>query len=109
MGNIIRTSPNVIREFKFSTLEDAKRYYPDAENEKILLQGVVDLAIIDEDGIVVLDFKTDYTTEESLLLISEKYKSQVKAYGNALSRIYQKPIKSALLYFFSLNRFVEVL
>lgn len=109
IGNKIRTSPNVLREFKFSVLDDAINYYPEAKDEQILLQGVVDLAIIEEDGITVLDFKTDYVSADTLATTTQKYKSQVLAYANALTRIYQKPIKSAMLYFFSLNSFAEVL
>ena len=108
-GKKIQNSNHVIREFKFSVLEDASKYYDDAIDEKVLLQGVVDCAIIEDDGIVVLDFKTDRVTDETLSDAVQKYKSQVCAYANALTRIYNKPIRSALLYFFELNRFVEVM
>ena len=33
---------------------------------------------------------------------------QVQTYAQAMSRIYQKPVKEACLYFFRLNRFVVV-
>ena len=108
-GKHIRDSKNVIREFKFSVLCDVEEFYSEAINEKILLQGVVDLALIEEDGITVLDFKTDYATEDSIHLLSEKYKPQVCAYANALTRIYQKPLKAAKLYFFSVHRYVDVI
>jgi ATP-dependent helicase/nuclease subunit A len=109
LGKKICKSKNVIREFKFSVLCDASQYYPDSTDDKILLQGVVDLALIEDDGITVLDFKTDRATGNSLHILTEKYKPQVRAYVNALTRIYQKPIKSAMLYFFSLNQLVDVL
>ena len=108
-GKHIRDSKNVIREFKFSVLCDVEEFYSEAINEKILLQGVVDLALIEEDGITVLDFKTDYATEDSIHLLSEKYKPQICAYANALTRIYQKPLKAAKLYFFSVHRYVDVI
>ena len=108
-GKRIRSSQDVLREFKFSVLDDAQNYYPDIVGEQILLQGVVDLALIEDDGIVVLDFKTDYVSDDTLSTVVQKYKSQVCAYANALTRIYQKPIKSAILYFFALNRFVDVI
>ena len=109
LGRKIRNCNNVLREFKFSILDDASKYYPDASNEKILLQGVVDCALIEDDGITVLDFKTDRITGDTLDATVQKYKSQVCAYANALTRIYKKPIQSALLYFFELNQFVEVM
>ena len=109
LGKKIRSANNVLREYKFSVLDDAQNYYPAGNDEQILLQGVVDLALIEEDGIIVLDFKTDYVTEKSLSLVAEGYKAQVSAYANALTRIYQIPIKAAYLYFFTLNKLVEVI
>ena len=88
---------------------DGENYDPALAGEKILLQGVVDCAILEEDGITVLDFKTDYVTEQSLMGVTEKYKAQVYAYAQALSRIYQMPIKAAKLYFFHIDQFVDII
>ena len=109
LGKQIQNSKHILREFKFSILDDASKYYDNISDEKILLQGVVDCALIEDDGIVVLDFKTDRITDESMPAIVQKYKTQVCAYANALTRIYNRPVRSALLYFFDLNRFVEVM
>ena len=57
---------------------------------------------------MILDFKTDRIRQEQLSERAEAYKAQVLAYASALSRIYQRPVKSAQLYFFELNQFVEV-
>ena len=108
LGKTLQTHPKVLRDFKFSVLDGAEKYYPDAAGEQILLQGVVDCAMIDGDGITVLDFKTDRVTDETLPAICANYKPQVQTYAAALSRIYNLPVKSAYLYFFKLNRFVEV-
>ena len=89
-------------------LDDAAKYYPDANDEQILLQGVVDCAIIEDDGITVIDFKTDNVTDETVGQVVDAYKMQVRTYASAMERIYQKPVKMSLLYFFALNRFVEV-
>ena len=108
-GKKLCSAESVIREFKFSVLDDGVRYDPDLVGEKVLLQGVVDCAVIDDDGITVIDFKTDYVTEETLADRTRHYAPQVEAYAQALERIYQKPVKEAVLYFFHLNRFVNVL
>ena len=108
IGTMIRSARKVIREFKFSVLVDACDYYDDAENEKILLQGVVDCAVIEPDGITVIDFKTDFVSEETIGDVSEKYKNQIHAYANALSGIYKLPLKRSLLYFFGIGRYLEV-
>lgn len=108
LGRKIRGSKQLLREFKFSLLENADYYVPGLEGEQILLQGVVDCAVIEPDGITVVDFKTDRVTDETLPGVTEGYSLQVRAYANALRKIYGLPIKSAWLYFFRLGRFVEV-
>ena len=109
IGQILRTHPNVIREFKFSVLDDCRRYFDDVTDEQILLQGVVDCALLDDDGIVVLDFKTDRVTEASITTVAERYKPQVGAYAHALERIFQKPVKTASLYFFGMDQFINII
>ncbi len=108
LGEKLQREKQVLREFKFSLLCDASKFYPDAEGERVLMQGVVDCAIVEDDGIIVIDFKTDYVTEETLPAVAQRYTAQVSTYAEALERIYKKPVKSAVLYFFAMNRFVEV-
>ena len=98
----------VVREFKFSILEDGSSYNPDLTGEQVLLQGVVDCALLEDDGITVLDFKTDFVTEDTIAAITERYRPQVEAYANAMARIYEKPVKKAMLYFFHMSKFIEV-
>ena len=95
-----------VREFKFSILDDGNNYGTGLEGEQVLLQGVVDCALLESDGITVLDFKTDFVTEETLGSLIERYRPQVATYADALRRIYEMPIKESYLYFFHLDRFV---
>jgi len=109
LGQKLRSAAQVIREFKFSVLDDGIRYDPALEGEKVLLQGVVDCAMIEDDGITVIDFKTDYVTEDTIGNRAHHYAPQVAAYAQALERIYQRSVKKAALYFFHLDRFVDVI
>ena len=108
LGWKLRTSKETLREFKFSILDAGSNYGDGLAGEQILLQGVVDCAIIEDDGITVMDFKTDLVTEETLPRLMERYAPQVQTYVKALRRIYGKPVKNAYLYFFGLNRFESV-
>lgn len=108
IGWKLRSGTPFVREFKFSILEDGSAYDTSLTGEKVLLQGVVDCALLEEDGITVLDFKTDYVTDETVASVAERYRLQVEAYSDAMAKIYQKPVKKALLYFFRLDRFVEI-
>ena len=98
----------MLREFKFSILDNAQTYYPGVEDDAILLQGVIDCAIVEDDGITVIDFKTDTVTQENIELKTAQYTIQVQTYAKALSRIYEKPIRAAYIYFFGTDKLVPV-
>ena len=98
----------VLREFKFSILDDAAKYGEGLDGEQILLQGVVDCALIEPDGITVVDFKTDYVTEDTLETVAARYRTQVRVYAEAMERIYGKPVRKAYLWFFHMKKLVEV-
>lgn len=108
LGRKLRSGTKVLREFKFSILDDASRYGSGLEGEQVLLQGVVDCALIEEDGIILIDFKTDRVTEQTLDTVIQRYKRQTDAYALALSRIYQLPVKEKYLYLFHLDRFLAI-
>ena len=108
IGRSLRSGAEHLREFKFSILDDGSHYGDGLEGEAVLLQGVVDCALLEEDGITIVDFKTDYVTEETLDTLVSRYRPQVETYAHALGRIYRQRIKASYLYFFHLNRFVTV-
>jgi len=97
-----------LREFKFSILDSGTQYDPSLDGEQVLLQGVVDCALLEADGITVIDFKTDYVTENTLSEVVSRYRQQVQTYADALQRIYEQPIKARYLYLFHLDRFINV-
>ena len=97
-----------IREFKFSILEDADAYGEGLGGEQLLLQGVVDCALVEPDGITVVDFKTDYVTDATLSEVLARYRPQVDTYSRALERIYETPVKGTYLYFFHLKKLIAV-
>ena len=108
IGRKLRSGADYVREFKFSILDDGENYGDGLQGEQVLLQGVVDCAMIDDDGVTIIDFKTDYVTEETLPELVARYRLQVQTYAQAMARIYQRKVKASYLYFFRLNRFVAV-
>ena len=107
LGKRILTAQKLRREFKFSILTDAAAFDPAAAGEQVMLQGVVDCFWQEPDGIVILDFKTDFI-DGDLTQKAERYAPQLHAYAGALSRIYEMPVKQTILYFFSAGEAVEV-
>ena len=106
LGQKLRSGREVLREFKFSILENAQNYYSNVNDDAILLQGVIDCALIEEEEIIVLDFKTDYISQTNLQDKIFQYSAQVQTYAKALSRIYKKPVSAAYIYFFSSEQLV---
>ncbi len=109
IGEKLRSGTPHIREFKFSILDDGTKYGDGLEGEQVLFQGVVDCALLEEDGITVVDFKSDHVTESTLPQAVSRYRMQLETYADALERIFEKNVKAKYLYFFHLDRFEEVL
>ena len=70
----------------------------------MLLQCVVDAAILESDGLTVIDFKTDRVTGNSVATRAEEYRGQLTTYKQALERIFQKPVKEMILYFLTIGK-----
>ncbi len=103
LGRRLRSGGHIEREFKFSILDRGESYDPELVGEQVLLQGVVDCALIEDDGIILVDFKTDHVTPATVDAVAERYRLQVESYAQAMERIFCRPVKRSYLYFFQLN------
>lgn len=73
-----------------------------AAQQNVVIQGSVDCIFEEEDGIVVVDFKTDRTKNPEELV--ESYSAQLEIYSKACEKIFKKPVKQRVIYSFSQNR-----
>jgi len=101
LGELVNGDGDVHREFKFSILVEAERFFDGAEGENVMLQGVVDCFVITEDGIIVLDYKTDHVKPGSEKEKVLTYQPQLQAYSHALERIFERPVIRRIVYFFA--------
>ena len=70
-----------------------------------LFQGVIDIVFEEEDGWVIVDYKTDhYKAEKDRLQLEQYYQSQLDAYKEVFSRISGKAVKETQIYFTHLPR-----
>ena len=74
-------------------------------SEPVLIQGIIDAYFYEEDGIVVVDYKTDYVKQGEELL--EKYGRQLDYYETALEKLTGKKVKEKVIYSFCLRECVE--
>jgi ATP-dependent helicase/nuclease subunit A len=77
-------------------------------DEFVVVQGVVDLAVVAPDRIWLADFKTDAVTPEEVAARAASYAPQLRLYALALARVYARPVTAAWLHFLALNRTVPV-
>ncbi len=74
-----------------------------------LVQGIIDVFWMEEDGIVLLDYKTDRVRNGQELL--DRYGSQLRLYAEALERVYAESglkVKERLLYSFRFGEAILV-
>lgn len=82
--------------------------------ETVLIQGIIDVFFEEEDGFVVLDYKTDaVSTPEELV---KRYQVQLLYYSEALEQLAgypsergSKPVKERILYSFKLGEQINVI
>ena len=79
------------------------------DEDFVVVQGVVDLALIESERILIADYKTDHFAIGDLDAKLQIYVPQLKLYALALERIYQRSVESAWLYFLSHGRAVDAL
>lgn len=101
LGKLWKEQPFVlgipIEEVFTDLADDAKG----VSGETVLVQGIIDVYFEEEDGFVVLDYKTDRVQGGRELL--EKYKTQLEYYARALEQITGKTVKQKIIYSFTLG------
>lgn len=106
----------VEREVPFSYTKLASELYHDwtgNSTEKVLIQGVIDCILYTEEGIVLLDYKTDQInddkiTDDVIERLKNRYRIQISLYKEALENILQKEVQQTFLYFFSRKLTIEL-
>jgi ATP-dependent helicase/nuclease subunit A len=83
---------------------------PDAalEGEFVVVQGVIDLAVVLADEVWLLDFKTDDVTGEALESRVKEYAPQLQLYAGALQRVFRRPVTVRWLHFLTAGQTVEL-
>ena len=97
----------LFREMHFMRALPFRALFPDRkEEDEVLLQGIVDAFIVEDDGIILVDYKTDRVREGEEL--RERYRKQIMLYSDALEAILGKRVKRRVLYSFYLAKEVEI-
>ncbi len=93
-------------EQPFVMSETPDKIFPEREveaaDEPVLVQGIIDVFWIEEDGIVLLDYKTDRVAAEQELI--DCYDAQLTLYASALARSFDLPVKLKIIYSLALEK-----
>ena len=105
LGRAIAENPTLQREYPFSILAEAGRFFPEApEREEILLQGVIDAWFREPDGLTVVDFKSDRVSAAGVGERAERYRGQLAAYAHALEVLTGETVRRRILWFLGPNQ-----
>ena len=105
--NQMKEASKVFREQPFYIYVSSKEIYNTNIDEKILVQGIIDLYYIsNENKITLVDYKSDYIKEESELI--EKYNKQLEIYKMALEKSLNKKVDKVYIYSTFLDRIIEI-
>ena len=94
------------REQPFVFGVGAKEINPEwPEDETVLVQGIIDAFFYEGDGIVLLDYKTDFVRSPEVLV--SRYQVQLDSYADALGRVTGKTVKERFIYSFCLKKAIK--
>ena len=103
---------DIKREFRFNVMLDASEFTDDTslKGEKILVQGVIDCLYENDKGEVVLvDYKTDFVTEDDCeKTLKERHSLQLSYYKRAIELMLERPLSKTLIYSVPLAKTVEI-
>ena len=92
------------REQPFVLGIDASRLNAELpETETVLIQGIIDVFFVEEDGMVLLDYKTD--SVDTMEELWNRYETQLDYYQEALQKLMGLPVKERILYSFHLEEY----
>lgn len=116
LGEKMRDAKAIYKEVPFSLGVDSKWIYRDFEGdqETVVLQGVIDCIIEENDGLTLVDYKTDViqnrfnSAEQVVETMQNRYSTQIRLYEKAIDEIWNMPCKEKVLYFFDGGRLVTI-
>ena len=104
----LKNAKEVYREEPFYMTIPAREIYKKEVEEKILVQGIIDLYYIDRnDNLVLLDYKTDYLENGAEELI-QKYDSQLQLYKKALEDALNTKVDKIYIYSTYLGKALKI-
>ena len=101
----IKNSNKIYKETPFNMYISAKdvfKFDSDSYDDEIMVQGIIDLYFENDDGLIVVDYKSDRLHNEEEF--KTRYSKQLEYYKNALQKITGKKVLKTYIYSFMLEK-----
>lgn len=73
-------------------------------DERILIQGIMDAYMEEEEGLVLVDYKTDHIRPGEEKVLIERYQTQMDYYQRALEQMTGKRVREKIIYSMALEK-----
>lgn len=105
--NSLKQAKQIYKEIPFYFDISAKEIIKEDIEEKVLVQGIIDLYYIDkDDNVSLVDYKTDFVKKEEELVT--KYKKQLEIYKRALQEALGKKVDRVCIYSIHLQKMIDM-
>ena len=95
---------HLYREQPFVIQRNASMLDDGWKNETVLVQGIIDAYFMEEEEIVLVDYKTDRVKRGQEQKLIDLYHVQLEDYARALERMTGKRVKEKIIYSFTLQK-----
>ncbi|MBQ7467072.1 MAG: UvrD-helicase domain-containing protein [Clostridia bacterium] len=103
--NLLTDADKILKEKEFFMWIDSADVDSSAKaGDKVVVQGIVDLAIIKNGKIIIVDYKTGFINDEKL----EAYAKQVRLYATAISKSYKMDIDKMFIASINTGKIIEI-
>lgn len=107
IGRRMAESPELHREYPFTVLLAGGNPLPETETgEQILIQGVIDCLFREDDGWILVDYKSDRL--EMADAFRSRYAVQLALYKRAVEQITHRPVEETYIYSLHLQQEIRL-
>ena len=85
--------------------DENSKFYDD---ESIMLRGIIDAYFEEDEKIVIVDYKTDFVTDENKEEVINRYKKQLDLYADVIKNLTGKEVKEKYIYLFGIDEGVSI-
>jgi ATP-dependent helicase/nuclease subunit A len=104
-----KTDNKLFKEQKFVFGIPAKQVYKESDSDElVLVQGIIDAYFEEQDGLVLVDYKTDRVSDQGETSLIERYQTQLDYYQAALEQMTGKKVKERVIYSFALGKEIRL-